>query len=105
MTSAASTREKFMPFPLPSAGGERKKKARANCWKTLITTIGVVSEETIPDVEAAEQEDPTLSKVELLCLGKLRGTKFTHESDSFRGPWKSVRYLLATPEGHVFISM
>ena len=75
-------------------------------WKGTLTAIDSVPEKAVANVAEAEQQSDGVSKPEIVTVrfGKVSGTKFVRTGDSWRGPVKDVRYLLAVPGGHVSIS-
>jgi hypothetical protein len=75
-------------------------------WKGILTGIDSISEEAAASVADDEQRSDGVSKLVIapVRFGKVSGTKFVRTGDSWRGPFKDVRYLLAAPGGHVYIS-
>jgi len=75
-------------------------------WKGTLTGIDSVSEEAVANVADAEQLSDGASRLTIVPVrfGEVLGKKFVRTGDSWRGPFKDVRYLLAAPGGHVYIS-
>lgn len=75
-------------------------------WKGTLTAIDSVSGEAAANFEDAEKRSDGVSELSILPVrfGEVAGTKFVRTGDSWRGPFKDVRYLLTVPGGHVFIS-
>lgn len=74
--------------------------------KGTLTATDSVSEEAAANFAEAENRSDGVSKLSLMPVrfGEVTGTKFIRTGDSRRGPFKDVRYLLAAPGGHVYIS-
>ena len=96
---------------LPRDAKVRRVKSRTEVamiirWKGTLTAIDAVSEETADNFAEAEKRSDGVSKLAILSVrfGEVAGTKFVRTGDSWRGPFKDVRYLLTAPGGHVYIS-
>ncbi len=75
-------------------------------WKGLLVALDVVSEEAAANF--AQTEAQSCGGVEVsvssVSFGDVVGTKFVRTGESWRGPFKEVRYVLTAPGGHVCVS-
>lgn len=104
--------------PPPEAEMELPKEAKAKRvrsrrevamiirWNGTLTAIDSISEEASANYEEVESRSDGVSKLvtQPVRFGEVSGTKFVRTGDSWRGPFKDVRYLLTVPGGRVYIS-
>jgi len=95
----------------PKDAKVRRVRSRAEVamiirWKGTLTAIDSISEEAAASVADDEQRSDGASRLVIVPVrfGNVSGTKFVRTGDSWRGPFKDVRYLLAASGGHVYIS-
>lgn len=99
---------------LPEGAKVRRVKSRTEVgilirWKGTLTALDSVSEEAAANFTELEgRRGAGDAGVEIKTIpvrfGQVAGTKFVRTGDSWRGPFKDVRYLLTVPGGHVYIS-
>ncbi len=96
---------------LPKDAKVRRVKSRTEVamiirWKGTLTAIDSITEEAAANFAEVENRSDGVSKLAILPVrfGDVVGTKFVRTGDSWRGPFKDVRYLLTAPGGHVYIS-
>jgi len=84
----------------------RTEEAMLVRWKGTLTAIDSLSEEAVVNFAEVENRSDGVSKLSVLPVrfGKVTGTKFVRTGESWRGPYKDVRYLLKVPGGQVYIS-
>lgn len=96
---------------LPKDAKVRRVKSKTEVamiirWKGTLTAIDSVTEEAVSNIAEVENRSDGVSKLAILPVrfGEVAGTKFVRTGDSWRRPFKEVRYLLTAPGGHVYIS-
>lgn len=96
---------------VPEGAKVRRVKSRTEVgvlirWKGTLTALDSISEEAAANIEEVERQSDGVSKLETLPVrfGEILGTKFVRTGESWRGPFKDVRYLLTVPGGYVHIS-
>lgn len=86
---------------VPDGAKVRRVKSRTEVgvlirWKGTLTALDSISEEAAVNIEEVESQSDGVSKLETLPVrfGEISGTKFVRTGESWRGPFKDVRYLL-----------
>ncbi|HXT42074.1 MAG TPA: hypothetical protein VN887_18845 [Candidatus Angelobacter sp.] len=94
----------YVEMDLPTDAKLRKDSLIS--WKGLLIALDVVSEKaaaTLAEVEAQGDGRVEIS-VSSVRFGEVVGTKFVRTGESWRGPFKEVRYVLTVPGGRVCAS-
>ena len=75
-------------------------------WKGLLVALDVVSEEAAANFAQTEAQSCGGAEVSVSSVhfGDVVGAKFVRTGESWRGPFKEVRYVLTAPGGHVCVS-
>jgi len=97
----------FAEMDLPE--GARLRKDKLITFKKLLIALDAVSEKAAASFAEAEGrrgagDASVVIEGFPLCFGQVSGTKFVRKGESWRGPYKEVRYVLAAPGGYIYAS-
>jgi hypothetical protein len=89
--------------------GARLRKDKLISFQGLLIALDAVSEEAAANFAEAEgrrgaRDAGVEIVVFLVRFGKVNGTKFVRKGESWRSPYKEVRYVLTAPGGHIYAS-
>jgi hypothetical protein len=97
----------FAEMDLPK--GAKLRKDKLVSFKRLLIALDAVSEEAAANFAELEgRRGAGDAGVEIgvfpVRFGQVTGTKYVRKGESWRGPYKEVRYVLTVPGGHIYAS-
>lgn len=89
--------------------GAKLRKDKLISFKKLLVALDAITEEAASNVAELEgRRGAGDAGVEIeassVRFGAVSGTKFVRKGESWRGPYKEVRYVVAAPGGHIYAS-
>ncbi len=106
------TRKLAEPQPVAEMdlpNGAKLRKDKLIYFKKLLITLDAISEEAainFAELEGRRCAGDANVKIEVspVRFGAVTGTRFVRKGESWRGPYKDVRYVLFAPGGHIYAS-